>query len=136
MSRKRPALIGDDPRVVHFTPRDKRHSPRTSDSGGFDLEACDSVVPSLAVYERCEGDDDFRQRMAMNCIAFVVNLLLIIVGVWLADRITGSERSLMSAPAMSLARANANSEPFPQRNQPLERPLNQTAAEVLSMRDR
>ena len=123
MSRKRPALIGDDPRVVHFTPRDKRHAPRTSDSGGFDLEACDSVVPSLAVYERCEGDDDFRQRMAMNCIAFVVNLLLIIVGVWLADRITSSERSLMSAPAMSLARVNTNSEPLRQRNRALESSL-------------
>ena len=112
MSRRRPALIGDDPRVVRFTPRDRRHAPRTSGSGGIDLEDCDSVVPSLAVYEQCEGDDDFRQRMAMNCIAFVVNLLLIIVGVWLADRITGSERGLMSAPTMSLARVNANSEPL------------------------
>jgi hypothetical protein len=106
--------------VVRFTSRDRWHTPRTSRSGGFDLEDCDSVVPSLTVYEQREGDDDFRQRMAMNCIAFVVNLLLIIVGVWLADRITGSERSLMSAPAMSLARANANSEPLRQRNQALE----------------
>jgi hypothetical protein len=135
VSREWPALTGDDARVVRFTPRNRRHAPRTG-GGGFDLEDCDSVVPSLAVYEQCEGDDEFRQRMTMNCIAFVVNLLLIIVGVWLADRITGSERSLMSAPAISPARLNANSEPLRQRNQPLERPLNRTEAEVPSIRDR
>jgi hypothetical protein len=46
--------------------------------------------------------------MTINCIAFAVNLLLIIIGVWLADQIAGSESRLTAEPAMSLAGANGN----------------------------
>jgi hypothetical protein len=50
----------------------------------------DSVVPSLAKFERCEAEDDYRHRMVMNLVVFTVNLLLIILGVWMLDAIRGN----------------------------------------------
>jgi hypothetical protein len=42
----------------------------------------------LGKFERGEGEDDFRQRMRMNAIALVATVVLVIAGVWLADRIS------------------------------------------------
>jgi hypothetical protein len=44
-----------------------------------------SSVLSLAKYER--GEDDYRHRMIMNGLAFVVTAVLIVAGVWLAANI-------------------------------------------------
>lgn len=120
MSRERPTVISDNPRVVRLTPRNRRRARSPPGCRGSDLEDYDSVVPSLVVYESCESDDDFRHRMTINCIGFAVNLLLIIIGVWLADQIAGSESRLTTEPAMSLARANGNAGPLLQPNQPLK----------------
>lgn len=48
------------------------------------------MVPSLAKFERCEAEDDYRHRMVMNLVVFTVNLLLIILGVWMLDAIRGN----------------------------------------------
>jgi hypothetical protein len=41
----------------------------------------------LAKYERHEGEDDYRHRMRMNALALVITVLLVVVGVWIADTI-------------------------------------------------
>lgn len=89
-----PHAIDDDRRVVAFRPRrpfakgtagrDRR--PRLS---AQDTEA-DSVVPGLAEFERCGGEDDYRHRMTINLIVLAVNLLLITIGVWLLGNIRGN----------------------------------------------
>ena len=44
-----------------------------------------SPVDDLAKYERGEAVDDYRHRMTVNAAAFVVVLLLIGAGLWLAE---------------------------------------------------
>src|SRR5262245_46957756 len=41
----------------------------------------------LAKYERVEGEDDYPHRMRMNLLALVVTVLLVVVGLWLAETI-------------------------------------------------
>jgi hypothetical protein len=67
----------DDSRVVPFrrpgTPRwvNPRRGP----------------VPDLTKYEHADAGDDYRHRMTMNALAFLVTIVLIVTGVWLADKI-------------------------------------------------
>ena len=49
--------------------------------------ANDPHADHLAKYERGRGDDDYGHRMKMNVLAFAVTILLVIVGIWIADRI-------------------------------------------------
>jgi hypothetical protein len=44
-----------------------------------------TVLLSLAKYERDGQEDDYRQRMLVNMLAFVVTIALIVTGVWLAS---------------------------------------------------
>jgi hypothetical protein len=44
-----------------------------------------SPVEGLAKYERSDGPDDYRHRMLVNAAALVVVVLLMAVGLWLAD---------------------------------------------------
>jgi hypothetical protein len=86
--------LDDDRRVVRFRPRrppvkanvDRDRRARLSPQN----PEPDSVVPSLAKFERCEAEDDYRHRMLMNLIVFTVNLLLIVLGVWMLDTISGN----------------------------------------------
>lgn len=89
-----PHPLDHDRRVVRFRPRrpavkgsaDRNWRARQSPQ---DPEP-DSVVPSLAKFERCEAEDDYQHRMAMNLIVFTVNLLLIALGVWMLGTIRGN----------------------------------------------
>src|SRR5665213_2353931 len=65
----------DEPRVVRF---------RRRGTGGPGLSA-PSPVEGLAKYERGEGADDYRHRMLVNAAALAVDVLLMAVGLWLAD---------------------------------------------------
>jgi hypothetical protein len=86
--------LDDDRRVVRFRPRrpsiktnvdrDRRARPPPQNPEP------DSVVPSLAKFESCEAEDDYRHRMVVNLIVFTVNLLLIVLGVWMLDTIRGN----------------------------------------------
>jgi hypothetical protein len=72
----------DDGRVIRFRPRGTSASgwrwpvPRTRHG--------ESPVADLTKYERDQGEDDFRHRMAMNALALVVTTILIVIGIWLA----------------------------------------------------
>jgi hypothetical protein len=44
-------------------------------------------VRDLAKYEHAEAADDYRHRMTMNALGLLVTILLMIVGLWLVDKI-------------------------------------------------
>lgn len=70
----------DDGRVVPFRrPGASRWRAPQRDS---------TPAPDLAAYERTDTDDDYRHRMTMNVLGLLVTALLIIAGIWLADKIT------------------------------------------------
>jgi hypothetical protein len=84
----RPQSIDDDSRVIRFRPRQaasrglpREKAPRNRD--GKD----DSPVADLAKYEHVEADD-YRHRMVMNAIAMAFALILILIGIWLANGIS------------------------------------------------
>jgi hypothetical protein len=47
------------------------------------------LILSLAKYERDAQEDDYRERMILNGLAFVVTAALIAIGFWLASNIDG-----------------------------------------------
>jgi hypothetical protein len=49
--------------------------------------ASESPVAGLGKYERGGDDEDYRHRMLMNVLAFGFVVLLILAGVWIADKI-------------------------------------------------
>jgi len=71
-------LPNDDGRVVPFRRPGAPRWPAVSPRG---------PVPDLTKYERADGRDDYRHRMTMNVLGFLVTILLIVAGVWLADKI-------------------------------------------------
>ncbi|MEA2990161.1 MAG: hypothetical protein QOG83_2872 [Alphaproteobacteria bacterium] len=77
----------DDGRVVPFRPRGAARGGGdwrwTLREAGHD----DAPLDDLAKYERVEGEDDYRHRMKMNLLALAVTVLLVITGVWLAEKI-------------------------------------------------
>jgi hypothetical protein len=44
-----------------------------------------SPVEDLGRYERVDEPDDFRHRMKMNGLALLVTIVLVLVGIWIAD---------------------------------------------------
>jgi hypothetical protein len=44
-------------------------------------------VAGLSKFERTEGEDDYRHRMTMNALAFLVTIVLVTIGIWLATSI-------------------------------------------------
>jgi hypothetical protein len=65
-------------RVVKFTPRT---APRK-----LVAPPDPSPISDLGRYAR-GSDDDYRHRMLMNALAFIVCLLLALAGIWLVSRI-------------------------------------------------
>jgi hypothetical protein len=93
VAQNRPHSTGDDRRVVRFRPRRASRdaqSGRERRTGPSIRDPEQSVVPDLAKYECCEGEEEeYRHRMLMNIIVFTVNALLIVVGVWLLGNVRG-----------------------------------------------
>lgn len=81
-------LSEDDHRVVHF-------QPRRSKTGGTDKwrhpihnrDLNILLVERFAKYERDSQEEDYRQRMIMNGLGFIVTVTLIVLGVWLTANI-------------------------------------------------
>ena|SRR5215831_8244736 len=69
----------DDRRVVPFRRPGAPRWPVIAPRGG--------PVPDLTKYERADSGDDYRHRMTMNVLGFLVTVLLIVAGVWLTDKI-------------------------------------------------
>jgi len=73
----------NDNRVIPFRPRGTPHWRWPARVP----HPPDTPVDDLAKYERGEHVDDYRHRMQMNFLAFVVTIGLIAAGVWIADTI-------------------------------------------------
>lgn len=73
----------DDRRVVPFRRPGASRWPVIAPRGG----PVRGPVPDLTKYERAESGDDYRHRMAMNGLGLLVTILLIVAGVWLANKI-------------------------------------------------
>ena len=50
-------------------------------------------VPDLAKYEQDDAGDDYRHRMIMNGIGFLVTILLVIAGIWIVNEIAEMRRN-------------------------------------------
>jgi hypothetical protein len=82
----------------HFPPTDDdegrivRFRPRGAQRGGWrwplrNLRHSDAPVGDLTKFEQSEPEDDYRHRMTVNALGLVVTILLVIAGVWLANKI-------------------------------------------------
>jgi hypothetical protein len=47
---------------------------------------------SLGKFEQTDRPDDYRHRMTMNALALVATVLLIVIGVWIADTISRMQK--------------------------------------------
>jgi hypothetical protein len=47
----------------------------------------------LARYERTDGTDDYRHRMTMNALALCATILLVVIGIWIADTVTTMQKN-------------------------------------------
>ena len=74
MAEQKPLSSEGESRVVNFR---SRMAVRPS--------SATPPVDDLSKYERDEGPDDYRHRMLVNVAAFVAIVVLIGIGVWLAD---------------------------------------------------
>ncbi len=73
-------------RIIRFRPRapDPGRSPVWPGGG---VRKDPSPVDDLGRFARGGDDDDYRHRMTMNALAFLVCLLLAASAVWLADQL-------------------------------------------------
>jgi hypothetical protein len=79
-----PPSSDDNHRVVSF-PRAKVRSTAWSRKPTYNGEA--GLLLSLAKFERDDREDDYRHRMIMNTLAFIVLVVLIGIGLWLMARV-------------------------------------------------
>ncbi len=81
-----PSPTDEDRRVVPFR---RRGAPRPAWPWLIRAPSEHDRGPGdLAKFERVEGEDDYRHRMTMNALALVATIVLVVVGVWLATRIS------------------------------------------------
>lgn len=78
MTPNRPSVPRDSDRVVMLFPRQRR-------TAGPPVGRR-PLIKRMADYEM-ETDDDFRQRMTNNMLAFLVCAVLVVAGVWLVTGI-------------------------------------------------
>jgi hypothetical protein len=69
-------------RVIRLRPRGAAPR-RAAEAGGMPVRP--APVGDLSPYERTDDGDDYRHRMITNGIAFLVCVVLVVAGVWIAD---------------------------------------------------
>lgn len=74
----------DEGRIVRFRPRGALSGWRWLPPN---LQDSDPPVGDLAKFEQGEPEDDYRHRMTVNVLGLVVTILLVVAGIWLADKI-------------------------------------------------
>jgi hypothetical protein len=79
----------DHGRVVQFRPRGL---PRWRWPAPHRPSGKEGPVDDLAKYERGESDADYRHRMKMNLLALAATILLVIIGIWLAQTMADMQR--------------------------------------------
>ncbi len=95
-----PRSSDDNHRVVSFRPH--RAKVRKTARWREPIHDGDSgILLSLAKFERDDREDDYRHRMIMNGLAFVILLALIVIGVWLADNVSDQHTLVRSHRSIS-----------------------------------
>ena len=94
-----PRSTDDNHRVVSFRPRRAR-SADTSRWREPIRQRDPSILLSLAKFERDDRQDNYRQRMILNVLAFIVLLALTVIGVWLAVNINDQHHALAPSHRM------------------------------------
>jgi hypothetical protein len=74
----------DQGRIVRFRPRGVPSGWRWPPA---DIPHSDPPVDDLAKFEQSEPEDDYRHRMTVNALGLLVTILLVVAGIWLADKI-------------------------------------------------
>jgi hypothetical protein len=74
----------DEGRIVPFRPR---AAPKGWRWPAPKVRPVDPPVTDLAKFEQSEPEDDYRHRMTVNVLGLVVTILLVVAGIWLADKI-------------------------------------------------
>jgi hypothetical protein len=74
----------DEGRVLPFRPRGTaqgwgRRAPVSQED--------DLPVSDLREFEHSEPEDDYRHRMTVNALGLLVTIVLVVAGIWLADKI-------------------------------------------------
>lgn len=82
---ERPKPADDMGCVVRFTPRTALRRPVAPQEP--------SPIGDIGQYARAGDEDDYRHRMTMNVLAFVICLLLAAAGIWLANRLAEMRRT-------------------------------------------
>jgi hypothetical protein len=79
----------DENRVVPLRPRGgiNRRWPRSPAR-----PPNDGSVDDLTKFEQSEPEDDYRHRMMVNVLGLVVTVLLVVAGVWLANKIADTRK--------------------------------------------
>jgi hypothetical protein len=58
---------------------------------------------SFAKFERDRRQDDHRHRMVLNALAFIVIVVLIVIGVWLITNINDQDHTLLHTSAYQIS---------------------------------
>jgi len=90
VTSNRTSLPDDDGRVIPFRPRGAVRGWRWPVRS---LPRGDTPVSDLAEFERTEREDDYRHRMKMNVLGLLVTILLIVIGVWLANKMSELQKN-------------------------------------------
>jgi hypothetical protein len=85
----------DDHRILSFRPRhDKINGTARRREPAHDHDPSISLILNLAKFEVDNREGDYRHRMIVNGLVFVVLLALILIGVWLAANINDQHHTL------------------------------------------
>jgi hypothetical protein len=89
MNAERPDA-GERGRIVPWRPR---HPSANNDNRPRpEIESSSPDIADLRRFERGGPDDDYRHRMTMNAVAFVVCIFLVLTGVWLATKLAQMQK--------------------------------------------
>src|ERR1044071_2837756 len=47
----------------------------------------------MAKFEREDGADDYRHRMTMNALGLIATVLLVVIGIWIAETVATMQRN-------------------------------------------
>jgi len=83
-SERSPPPTEDEGRVVRFRPRGASSGWRWPKRN---LPLDRPPEDGLSKFEQSEPEDDYRHRMTINALGLLVTILLVIAGVWMADKI-------------------------------------------------
>jgi hypothetical protein len=89
MAAERSKPDQDPGRIIRFKPRAaKPGAPRHPGwPGDWGRQRDASPVDDVGGYARQSDDDDYRHRMTMNVLVFLICLVLATAGVWLAGKL-------------------------------------------------